>query len=333
MALIIPDKFVSWHLRNNVTSFSIQPAGIKEPISNSMRQRMVNRAGADVTSTVHDNKHLEGFRISDMTYRGDFKIHDPRGFTAYINYYGMHRLLLDAEIRKGEIITPCRWGKNGTSNILCPLNGYSEQTYQSTLNLKADFEKSRIKPSELIPGDVTTFRRNGPEFIFIGRSFLEGYFQLRPVAGPSDYASLNTLCRESVLRLRNGETGFLPSVPIGDSYLFVERRSLPGLISTDQLGVEDSGYYHLPMGSLIARKSAGRTYLARRSAYSPHQVQLIRESLLAKNRIKEDGQLSRYNLSSPVTVEDINSVVPTDTYRTFRYFHEIMFLGLKEGVF
>jgi len=69
---------------------------------------------------IWDNQPLTGFRIIDTVnrYRGNklFKVFDPRGVEFEISVTCLFQLLMDGEVRNGEIITPCVW--KGNKNLV-----------------------------------------------------------------------------------------------------------------------------------------------------------------------------------------------------------------------
>lgn len=65
---------------------------------------------------VWDNEPLTGFRIIDTVnrYRGNklFKVLDPRGVEFEVTVASLFALLMDGEVKEGEIMSPCIWKAN-----------------------------------------------------------------------------------------------------------------------------------------------------------------------------------------------------------------------------
>jgi hypothetical protein len=65
---------------------------------------------------IWDNVPLTGFRIIDTVnrYRGNklFKVMDPRGVEFEVTVASLFTLLMEGEVKEGEIISPCVWKAN-----------------------------------------------------------------------------------------------------------------------------------------------------------------------------------------------------------------------------
>lgn len=65
---------------------------------------------------VWDNVPLTGFRIIDTVnrYRGNklFKVLDPRGVEFEVTVASLFALLMEGEVKEGEIMSPCVWKSN-----------------------------------------------------------------------------------------------------------------------------------------------------------------------------------------------------------------------------
>jgi hypothetical protein len=115
-----------------------------------------------------DNVPVSGFRISDSarqsSWGGDntwIQIEDPRGFELFISVDNMVQIMNGNTIIDGEIKIPCVWGRDGSKNILLPVNSEPyKDAIENTERLKQTFNMRGVKPGnklELKDGRVVVY--------------------------------------------------------------------------------------------------------------------------------------------------------------------------------
>jgi hypothetical protein len=94
-----------------------------------------------------ENIPVSGFRVSDFArhngWNGDntvIQIEDPRGFELQISVDNMIQIMNGNTIVDGEIKIPCVWGRDGSRNILLPINSEPyKNAIDNTERLKQTF--------------------------------------------------------------------------------------------------------------------------------------------------------------------------------------------------
>lgn len=113
--------------------------------------------------TVIDNNPIEGFKFEGAVSRWTtsnkwFEINDPRGFTLQVTADNLGDILLNCEVRKGEIIGKFVWGRLGAVNFLTRVDHPSY----------IEFTQPEITRTELQPGDRVRIGNEKEEVIFVG---------------------------------------------------------------------------------------------------------------------------------------------------------------------
>lgn len=121
------------------------------------------RAGLDYT-TMEDveNKPASGFRITQSIARCGWnggnkvvRIEDPRGFELEISVDNLVKVMSMTTVINGVIQGECIWGRDGSSNILLPVNS---EPYLDAVKNTTDKNKAVISLRDVTIGDTVTVK-------------------------------------------------------------------------------------------------------------------------------------------------------------------------------
>lgn len=194
LSINIPEEhYVTFHFRDN----DIYPLGFLVPEGKdkaaqqrkSTADRWANGSKVKVPAKVFTNKPMVGFEIrKSVRYRGlnstreTWRIIDPRGFELEITNSNMEFIIDHCILDKGEIISSCIWGRDGTVNLLLPVD--SKEYKDAIANTERQGKKASMK--EVRIGDHVTFKK-GNKARFLGK-----YYKHRIELG-SQFESANTI--------------------------------------------------------------------------------------------------------------------------------------------
>lgn len=110
-----------------------------------------------------DNVPLTGFRFDHSVSRWTtsnkwFTISDPRGFQLQIAADNLGDIILNTEIKNGELLGEYVWAKNGANVFLCRT---SHPSYQAKVNPK-------VGRSTILPGDTLTIGKDATIYEYLG---------------------------------------------------------------------------------------------------------------------------------------------------------------------
>jgi hypothetical protein len=125
---------------------------------------------APLAPTIINNVPMVGFRISRALRRGGWRsntavirIEDPRGFELEINAVNMIMITDENTIQNGEILCECVWGRDGSDNVLLPVN--SSPYLIALANTKRSTTKTSLRTVD-IGDEVLTVR--GETGVYLG---------------------------------------------------------------------------------------------------------------------------------------------------------------------
>ena len=167
LSINIPDQhYVTFHFRDN----DIYPLGFLVPDGNDQAaqkrkataDQWANNSKVKVPAKVFQNKPMVGFEIRKaIQYRSrngsreTWRIIDPRGFELEITNSNMEFIIDHCIIDKGEIISSCIWGREGSTNMLLPVD--SKEYQAAAVNTERLGKKASMRDVKL--GDHVTLRK------------------------------------------------------------------------------------------------------------------------------------------------------------------------------
>lgn len=178
LSINIPDQhYVTFHFRDN----DIYPLGFLVPDGNDQAaqkrkataDQWANNSKVKVPAKVFQNKPMVGFEIRKaIQYRSrngsreTWRIIDPRGFELEITNSNMEFIIDHCIIDKGEIISSCIWGREGSTNMLLPVD--SKEYQAAAVNTERLGKKASMRDVKL--GDHVTFKK-GNKGRYLGKFF------------------------------------------------------------------------------------------------------------------------------------------------------------------
>lgn len=178
LTINIPEEhYVTFHFRDN----DIYPLGFLVPEGKdkaaqnrkATADRWANSSKVKVPAKVFTNKPMVGFEIrKSVRYRGrnstreTWRIIDPRGFELEISNSNMEFIIDHCILDKGEIISSCIWGREGSDNLLLPVD--SKEYKEAIANTERLGKKASMKEVKL--GDHVTFKK-GNKGRYLGKYF------------------------------------------------------------------------------------------------------------------------------------------------------------------
>ena len=155
--------------------------------------RWANSSKVKVPSKVFKNKPMVGFEIrKSVQYRSrhsskeTWRIIDPRGFELEITNSNMEFIIDHCIIDKGEIISSCIWGRDGSENLLLPVD--CKEYKEAAVNTDRLGKKASMREVKL--GDHVTFKK-GNKGRFLGKYFkyMLNISEYDEIAEPIDMSS------------------------------------------------------------------------------------------------------------------------------------------------
>jgi len=131
---------------------SLTPWG-EDAVSRKKMTQVDNWCKDKLKAVILDNVPVSGFRVSDSARQSSWsgentfiQIEDPRGFELFISVDNMVQIMNGNTIVDGEIKIPCVWGRDGSINILLPINSEPyKNAIENTERVKQTFNMRGVK--------------------------------------------------------------------------------------------------------------------------------------------------------------------------------------------